>query len=188
MNSFAFATRALIRDLRAGELSVLLLAIIVAVTAMTAVGFFTDRVGRAIRLQASAVLAADLVIRSPAPIEPSFVETAREQGLRTAESMSFLTMVLADDNNALTMVRAVSDNYPLRGELLVSDVMFGATVAASGVPESGAGWAEPGLLGRMNIAVGDTVTVGEKTIRITRVLEYQPNPTPWWDSRTWRPV
>ena len=178
MNSFAFATRALIRDLRAGELSVLLLAIIVAVTAMTAVGFFTDRVGRAIRLQASAVLAADLVIRSPAPIEPSFVETAREQGLRTAESMSFLTMVLADDNNALTMVRAVSDNYPLRGELLVSDVMFGVTVAASGVPESGTGWAEPGLLGRMNIAVGDTVTVGEKNIRITRVLEYQPNPTP----------
>jgi putative ABC transport system permease protein len=178
MNSFAFATRSLLRDLRAGELSVLLLAIIVAVTAMTAVGFFTDRVGRAIRLQASAVLAADLVIRSPAPVEPSFVDMAREQGLRTAESMSFLTMVIAEDNNALTMVRAVSENYPLRGELLVSGVMFGETTVASGVPEPGTGWAEPGLLGRMNLKVGDRVSVGEMTIRITRVLEYQPNPTP----------
>jgi putative ABC transport system permease protein len=178
MNSLAFATRALIRDLRAGELSVLLLAIVVAVTAMTAVGFFTDRVGRAIRLQASSVLAADLVIRAPAPIEPSFLEAASEQGLLTAQSMSFLTMVLAEDNNALANVRAVSEGYPLRGELLVSNVMFGETEATRDIPEAGTGWAEPGLLGRMNIAVGDTVTVGEKDIRITRVLEYQPNPTP----------
>jgi putative ABC transport system permease protein len=178
MNSLAFASRSLVRDLRAGELSVLLLAIIVAVTAMTAVGFFTDRVGRAIRLQASSVLAADLVLSSPAPIEPSFLDVARDQGLQTAQSMSFLTMVLAQDNNALAMVRAVSDRYPLRGELLVSDVMFGEAVATTDVPEPGTGWAEPGLLGRMNIEVGDRVTVGEKEIRIARVLEYQPNPTP----------
>ena len=89
MKGFTFAIRALARDLRAGELSILLVAIVVAVSAMTAVGFFTERVGRAIKSQASAVLAADLVIRSPAPIEPSFLGAAREFGLETAESMSF---------------------------------------------------------------------------------------------------
>lgn len=176
MNSFAFAFRSLIRDLRAGELSVLLLAIIVAVTAMTAVGFFTDRVGRAIRSQASAILAADLVIQAPAPIQPSFLDKARERGLQTAESMSFLTMVLSGESHALTMVRAVSEGYPLRGQLLVSRVMFGETAGTSDVPAPGTGWAEPGLLGRMNIRVGDVVTVGEKDLRVTRVLEYQPSP------------
>ena len=177
MSSFPFAVKSLIRDLRAGELSVLLLAIIVAVTAMTAVGFFTDRVGAAIRSQASAVLAADLVIRAPAPIQPSFLDRARAQGLETAESMSFLTMVLSEETNALANVRAVSDGYPLRGELLVSDEMFGASRSATDTPERGTGWAEPGLLGRMDIEVGTTVTVGDAPIRITRVLEYQPNPT-----------
>jgi putative ABC transport system permease protein len=170
-----FAIRSLLRDLRSGELSVLLIAIVVAVSAMTAVGFFTDRVGRAIKMQASAVLAADLVIRSPAPIETSFLEDARKLGLGTAESMSFLTMALSGEENVLTIINAVSEDYPLRGELLVSEEMFGQAAAATGVPEPGTGWAEPGLLARMNIDLGEVIGVGAAEIRITRVLEYQPN-------------
>lgn len=175
MKGFIFALKSLGRDLRAGELSILLIAIVVAVSAMTAVGFFTDRVGRAIKSQASAVLAADLIIRSPAPIEPSFLEAAGDLGLATAESMSFLTMTLSGDDNVLTIINAVTDGYPLRGELLVSDAMFDQTSAASGVPEPGTGWAEPGLLARLNIDIGDVIGVGAAELRITQILEYQPN-------------
>jgi putative ABC transport system permease protein len=175
VKGFLFAIKSLLRDLRAGELSVLLVAIVVAVSAMTAVGFFTDRVGRAIKFQASAVLAADLVIRSPASIEPSFLGEARELGLETAESMSFLTMALSGDDNVLTIVNAVTEGYPLRGELLVSEAMFEQTTTATGVPEPGKGWAEPGLIGRLNINVGDVISIGAREILITRVLEYQPN-------------
>jgi putative ABC transport system permease protein len=142
---------------------------------MTAVGFFTDRVGRAIKSQASAVLAADLVIRSPVPIEPSFLREARELGLEIAESMSFLTMALSSDDNVLTIINAVTEGYPLRGELLVSEAMFDQTTTATGVPEPGTGWAEPGLLARMNINVGEVISIGAAEIRITQVLEYQPN-------------
>lgn len=179
MNSWSFAIKSLLRDLRAGELSVLLTAIVVAVAAMTAVGFFTDRVGRAIKMQAGAVLAADVVVSSPAPIEPSFIDDATAAGLETAESMSFLTMVLPSDedneSNALTMITAVTEGYPLRGELLVTDVMFGETRPATDVPAPGTGWAEPSLLGRMNLKVGDRVIVGDRELMIARVLEYQPN-------------
>ncbi len=175
MKGFTFAIRSLARDLRAGELSILLVAIVVAVSAMTAVGFFTDRVGRAIKSQASAVLAADLVIRSPVPIEPSFLREARELGLEIAESMSFLTMALSSDDNVLTIINAVTEGYPLRGELLVSEAMFDQTTTATGVPEPGTGWAEPGLLARMNINVGEVISIGAAEIRITQVLEYQPN-------------
>lgn len=178
MNSWSFAIKSLFRDLRAGELSLLLIAIIVAVSAMTAVGFFTDRVGRAIKLQAGAVLAADVVVQAPAPLDPSFIDEARAQGMRATEAMSFLTMVLPADTdneaNALTMITAVSAGYPLRGELLVADIMFGETSRADGIPEPGTGWAEPGLLGRMNLAVGDRVVVGDFALTIARVLEYQP--------------
>lgn len=175
MNGFLFALRSLGRDLRAGELSILLIAIVIAVSAMTAVGFFTDRVGRAIKAQASAVLAADLIIRSPAPIEPSFIDAARQMGLETAQSMSFLTMALSGDDNVLTIINAVTEGYPLRGELLISEAMFDKSFVATGVPDPGTGWAEPGLLGRMNIDVGDVISIGAAQIRITQVLEYQPN-------------
>ncbi len=178
MNSWSFAVKSLFRDLRAGELSVLLIAIVIAVTAMTAVGFFTDRVGRAIKLQAGAVMASDVVVRAPAPFDPSFLAAARELGLEAAESLSFLTMVVPADveeeSNALTKITAVSDGYPLRGELLVADVMFGESERADGIPATGTGWAEPGLLGRMNLDVGDKVRIGTAELTITRVLEYQP--------------
>jgi putative ABC transport system permease protein len=175
VNTLAFAFRSLLRDLKAGELSVLLMAIVVAVTAMTAVGFFTDRVARGIKTQASAVLAADLVVRGPAPIKPSFLTEAREAGLTATESMSFLTMVLSGDNNVLTMISAVDTGFPLRGQLLVSDAMFEDANVAEGIPDPGTGWAEAGLLARLSIDVGDTVSVGEHQLLITRVLEYQPN-------------
>ncbi len=178
MKSWSFAVKSLLRDLRSGELSVLLIAIIIAVTAMTAVGFFTDRVGRAIKLQASSVLAGDVVLRAPAPFNPSFIDEARGQGIDAAESLSFLTMVLPanvkNQSNALTQITAVSEGYPLRGELLITEVMFGQTERAAGIPEPGTGWAEPGLLGRMNIKIGDKIRIGEAELTLTRVLEYQP--------------
>jgi putative ABC transport system permease protein len=155
MNSFSFSLRLLSRDLRGGELTVLLVAVILAVASMTAVGFFTDRVAKAIRAQANAVLAADLV-------------------LETAESLSFPTMVLAGEQSALAFITAVSDGYPLRGELLISEQMFAENRAATGIPEPGTAWAEPGLLGRMGIQVGDRVEIGDQELRITTVLEYQP--------------
>jgi putative ABC transport system permease protein len=84
-------------------------------------------------------------------------------------------MVVSGDENVLTIINAVTEGYPLRGELLISEAMFEETFAATGVPEPGTGWAEPGLLGRMNIDVGDVVSVGVRDIRITKVLQYQPN-------------
>ncbi len=177
LTALRFGLRTLLRELRAGELSVLVAAIVVAVTAMTAVAFFTDRVGRAIRAQASAVLAADLELRSTSPIEPRYLEEARKLGLRAVESLSFPTMVSAGDSSSLAFLRAVSEGYPLRGELLVSDGLFGTPRRAAGVPAPGAAWAEPGLLGRMGIDVGAELAIGEGRVRITRVIEYQPGQT-----------
>lgn len=171
----AFAWRAFMRDLRAGELSVLLTAIVLAVTAMTAVGFFTDRVGASMKEQASQVLAADLVLRSAAPLPADFQVEARELGLETAETLAFPTVVVVGEQTALAAVDAVSDAYPLRGQLTIADTMFGEGRSAEGVPARGEAWAEPGLLGRLNVDVGATLTLGNLALRITRVLQYKPD-------------
>ena len=174
MSSWRFGLQALLRDVRAGELAVLVTAVVVAVTAMTAVGFFTDRVGRAISAQASAVLAADLELSSTSPIDPALLDEARDRGLAIGEALAFPTMVTAGDSNSLAFVRAVTPGYPLRGELLVSDELFGNVGGTDEIPAPGTAWAEPGLLGRMGIDVGTTLTVGASEVVITRVIEYQP--------------
>lgn len=170
-----FAWRAFMRDLRAGELSVLLTAIVLAVTAMTAVGFFTDRVGASMKEQASQVLAADLVLRSAAPLPADFQVEARELGLETAETLAFPTVVVVGEQTALAAVDAVSDAYPLRGQLTIADTLFGEGRPAAGVPARGEAWAEPGLLGRLNVDVGATLTLGNLALRVTRVLQYKPD-------------
>ncbi|MEZ5564102.1 MAG: FtsX-like permease family protein [Gammaproteobacteria bacterium] len=175
MKTLRFAWRAFGRDLRAGELSILLAAIVVAVTAMTAVSFFTDRVGGAMKEQASQVLAADLVLRAATPLPARYLAEAAAMGLETAQTLSFPTVVLSGDQTALAGIDAVSDRYPLRGELTVADTLFGNSRPATGIPAQGEAWAEPGLLGRLGLSVGDSVKVGEKSLRITRVLQYKPD-------------
>ncbi|MDL1881139.1 FtsX-like permease family protein [Gammaproteobacteria bacterium PRO2] len=179
MNTLRFALRSLARSLQSGELNVLIAAIVLAVAAITAVGFFTDRVGRAIRQQASAILAADLVIRSPTPIASAFLDEARALGLRTAEAVGFPSVVLTDgDQGSLATIEGVSPGYPLRGEMRISTQMFGGATVAKAIPASGEAWAEPGLLGKLGIDVGARVQVGKLQLTVTRVLEYQPDQNP----------
>lgn len=174
MSGLRFGLRTLWRDSRSGDLGVLLAAIVIAVTAMTAVGFFTDRVGGAIRTQASAVLAGDLELSSTEPIPDSYLREARDRGLEAVAMMTFPTTALAGDRNALALIRAVGDGYPLRGEILLSPQLFGEPVRAGGVPASGEAWAEPGLLARLDVDVGAVLTVGSSSVTVTRVLDYQP--------------
>jgi putative ABC transport system permease protein len=175
MNPWSLGWRSFRRDLRAGELTILLAAVVVAVTAMTAVGFFTDRVGGAMKSQASEVLAADLVIRSPNPISPDLLRRAGVLGLEATETLSFPTVVIAGEASTLSSVDAVGEGYPLRGELKVAATLFGNATSMRGAPPRGEAWAEPGLLGRLGIDVGDTVALGDLTLTVTRVLQYKPD-------------
>ena len=87
MRALRFAMLALLRDWRSGELAVLLAALLVAVTALTGVGFFTDRIGQAVELRAAEVLAADLKLQSTEPLDPAYVKLAGERGIATAATV-----------------------------------------------------------------------------------------------------
>ncbi|MGI9291714.1 MAG: ABC transporter permease [Gammaproteobacteria bacterium] len=176
MAGFRFAIRSLIRDLKAGELTVLLVAMMLAVTSMTAVGFFTDRVAGAVEAQAAQTLAADLVIRSPAAISDDYLSQGQAAGLQTAEVLEFPTVAIGDkDGRSLAMVIAVTEGYPLRGELLVSDQLFAGSKGVREVPAPGTAWAEPGLIARLNADIGDVIRLGSAEFRLARVLEFRPD-------------
>jgi putative ABC transport system permease protein len=175
VKSLQFAWRSLRRDFRAGELSVLLAAIVLAVASMTAVGFFTDRVGRAVRAQAAESLAADMVVRSTAEISAGYLGEAERLGLEAVSQFGFPSVAQSDSGSTLALVSAVSPGYPLRGDLRITDKLFGESRVASGIPGRGEAWAEPSLVARMGIAVGDTIQIGSSQLRVTQVLEYRPD-------------
>jgi putative ABC transport system permease protein len=175
MKAIIFALRTFPRELRSGEVIVLLTSIALAVAALTAVGFLTDRIGRAVARQANEVLAADLRLRTPDPIPDAWHQMAADYGLLSAETQTFPSVVFAGDLSSLATIKGVSDGYPLRGDVRISDNLFGAQRIAEGIPNPGSVWADGALMARLDVHVGDYVSVGESDLQIGAVLRYQPD-------------
>lgn len=175
MKAVAFALRSFGRELRSGEVLVLLAAVALAVAALTAVGFLTDRIGKAVARQANEVLAADLRLRSQDPIPDDWRDTALGFGLQTATTQTFPSVVFAADLSSLATIKAVSATYPLRGNVRVSDTLFGEQRVVTGMPLRGEAWADGALLARLEADVGDRLLVGELELLVTAVLTYRPD-------------
>ena len=175
MPSIAFALRNLLRDLKSGELAVLVLALLVAVASLTAVGFFTSRIGLAVERQAGEVLAADLRLQSARPVPEKYEAEAARRGLGVARLESMPSVVFFGQESSLIALRAVGDGYPLRGRLKTTDRPFGTGAVTDGIPATGEAWADSRLLAKLGAQVGSQLTVGAHTVRVTRVLDYRPD-------------
>ncbi|MEW6312899.1 MAG: FtsX-like permease family protein [Pseudomonadota bacterium] len=175
MNTFKLAWYMLLRDVRAGEMLLLAAALIVAVASVTSVGFFTDRTRLALTLQASQLLGADLVVAADHEVPPAYIEQAQRMGLETAHSAKFPSMVLSNGANLLAEVKAASNEYPLRGELRIADSLSGQDHAARAMPQRGTLWADERLLRRLNLDVGQTLSVGNMQFTIAAVLTQEPD-------------
>jgi putative ABC transport system permease protein len=175
MKALRLALLALLRDGKSGELRVLLLALLVAVSALTAVGFFTSRVSRAVDQQAGEVLAADLRLQARAPIDRAYFESARQAGLRTAELSTFPSVVFHGEDSALTAIRAVSSAYPLRGRVKVADEPFGDARETTATPGPQEAWLEARLFAQLDLRIGDRIRLGSSELIVTQVLDYRPD-------------
>lgn len=164
------------RDWRSGELGLLLAALMVAVGTVTAVSLFVDRLQQALLAEASDFLAADRVISSGRQIPDDFEAAARALGLATARTLQFPSMLYTgDDRNQLVSVKAVSEGYPLRGRLRVSDRPFTPGDFTTALPAPGEIWLDARLFPALGLAPGDRVEVGLAEFRVARVLVSEPD-------------
>ncbi|ANF27527.1 ABC transporter permease [Stutzerimonas stutzeri] len=168
------ALRQLLRDARAGELRVLFFALLIAVAASTAIGYFGARLNDAMLLRATEFLGADLVLRGSAPAEPEQVKAGEQLQLQHARVVEFSSVVATDDNLQLTSVKAADDSYPLRGELRSAAAPYQPEQPGPG-PQPGEAWAEARLFAALDLQIGDQIEVGNKPLRLTRVLTYEPD-------------
>jgi len=175
MRAVLIAVRALSREWRSGELGVLLLALTVAVAALTAVGFVVSRVDAAVELQASEVLAADLRLDGPAPLSSAYLDEAHRRGLATATSVGTMSVVFAGGRSQLTSLRAVGGGYPLRGKVVLARKAFGTPEDVIGVPPRGEVWPESRLLVALGADVGDQLSIGAAEFRVGRALVTRPD-------------
>ncbi len=167
--------RMLWRDWRGGELTILAIGLIIAVTSITAVGFFTDRIERGLQMQSAELIAGDLVITSGRSDVNDYISEARSNDFLVTTTQQFRSVVLAGERLQLAEVKAVSDGYPLRGVLRISDTAFGDDEATTGIPAPGELWVEPRLLQLLDLEIGDSVDLGTSTFTIRKFIRYEPD-------------
>ena len=169
------AWRLMWRDWRGGELRLLFLALVLAVTSVTGIALFTDRLERALMLESANMLAADRVLHTREPAPAAIDAEAVRRGFRTAGTLSFTSMAFSDNGNMLVAAKAVSDAYPLRGEVITTRRPFtrGAPVAHG--PPPGEAWLESRALPALGVEVGDRVFVGETELTVGAVIIAEPD-------------
>lgn len=175
MNRLNLALRLLKRDARSGELTLLVLALIIAVSSSTAISLFADRMHRTMNTQAAEFLAADLVIRSSELIPAEWHDKARELGLKQARTAEFSTVLIENDELLLVGVKAVSQMYPLRGELKTTQADYSVETTRSNGPKAGEVWLDTRVLATLKLAIGDQLMVGEQPLRVSEMITYEPD-------------
>jgi putative ABC transport system permease protein len=167
------------RDLRAGELRLLLVAVTLAVAALTAVGFFADRIKGGLQRDARALLGGDIVLSSDNPTPSIFKYKATALGLQSATSIGFPTMARATDAQGgaskLVALKAVSAGYPLRGNLKTSNAPDTPERTTRDLPSKDSAWVDASLLDALNLKVGDPLLLGNSTLKIERIIVIEPD-------------
>jgi putative ABC transport system permease protein len=175
MKGLGLSWRMLTRDWRAGELRTLALAIVIAVTAVSSVGFFADRVWQALTREAHQLLGGDVLLVSDHAFPKKFQDELARLGLRQAQSMTFVSMARAGDRAVLASVKAVSSGYPLRGTLRIATGLNLPDAETQATPERGTVWLDERLMAELGVKVGDSVELGDTKFKVGAVVTLEPD-------------
>lgn len=162
------------RDLRQGELTLLLVALVLAVAATTSLRFFSSGVEKRLQQEAARMMAADLVIRSSREIPETMADAARAHHLSTARLLEFSSVLVHGDEFQLGAIRAASEGHPLRGEIRLRDAGSGQEKTVTYIPEPGTLWLDERLLALLKANVGDRVQLGDSEFTVAAILAHEP--------------
>ena len=171
--------RNLWRDLRAGELRLIIVAVLLAVAALSSVGFFADRLQAGLQRDARQLLGGDVVVVSDNPAPAVFVQQARQQGLQTVATASFPTMARAAQEQGgasrLVALKSVEPGYPLRGVLNLNQGTGQPDLEVRAIPESGHAWVDAPLLEALGLKLGDRLLLGDASFHISHIIAIEPD-------------
>ncbi len=173
MKTVRLAFRMMLRDLRAGELYLLGIAIAIAVASLTSVGFLADRVTRGLEREANQLLGGDLLLRADRPWPEDFAQEASRRGLAVARTVLFTSMVSNEDGTQLAGVKVVETGYPLRGEIRLAPGPNRPDAPAGRAPGRGEVWLDERLFAALGLSVGDMVELGRGAFRVGGMVSFE---------------
>lgn len=173
--TFSLAWRLFKHEARRGELTIILFAIILSVAAVLSLSLFSERLQSALTDRTAEFIAADRVLDSRKPVDPTWIAKAKEMELTTAHQVYTRSMAFANENMSLVDLRAATDGYPLKGDLKVANEPFGLGEVTDRLPNPGEAWVESLLFQSLGLSLGTQIEIGDSTFTVTKVLSEVPD-------------
>ncbi|MBV1880198.1 MAG: FtsX-like permease family protein [Pseudomonadales bacterium] len=170
-----FSLKQLAREWKAGQLYILSFALLIAVGSHTSIGFFTDRVEKAMELKSRDLLGGDLVIKSPEPIPNDWLKTAEHHNLQIANIQEFSSVIINEENLLLVSVKSVSENYPLKGAIRVSNELYGTEQLVTHGPQPGKVWVQARVMSSLQLELNQNLTLGSTEFVISKIIIQEPD-------------
>ncbi|MES2502623.1 MAG: hypothetical protein V4545_08450, partial [Pseudomonadota bacterium] len=167
---FKLSYQQLFSQWKSGDLRVMVFALILAVTSITAVNFFINRIALHLNAQGGMLLGGDLVVISDQAVSANYTDLAKKFGLQSTSTIEFPSMAINGSRNQLAEIKAVQKGFPLRGDFNVQLNSQQPAKNIRGTPSQGEVWLEPRLATILNVAINDTVEVGAAKFKVSGIL------------------
>ena len=169
------AAKLLWREFKKGELNLLLVALLIAVTSMSSVSLITSRVSTALLQQAGDLIAADVLVSSTEPTPAPWLNQAKRSSIDYTKTVQFPSVVLSENKSHLVSIKAVSSGYPLRGELKTDSKPYTNGFVTDTIPAVGEAWVDSRLFNALQLSIGCLIDVGGIKLRVSQVLSFEPD-------------
>ena len=145
----------------------LLIALILAISATTALKFSNEQIQNAVALQAAEMLAGDLVLSDNVPIEQRWKDQANTLGLQQSEVTMFGSMAHTTDQFVMVNVKAIDASFPLRGALRV--------IPDAPQIQSGDVWLSQRAMDLLKVKIGDALNIADGRFKVTAKIDHDSN-------------
>ena len=146
----------------------LIIALVLAISATTALKFSNAQIQQAIALQAAEMLAADVLLTDSQPIENTWREQASKQQLQQSEVTFFSTMAHTDAQFVMVNVKAIDEAFPLRGQLRTVPALNRSI-------QSGEVWVSERAMSLLGLNIGDMLNIADARFKVTATISYDSN-------------
>jgi putative ABC transport system permease protein len=167
--------RLLHHEFRRGDLTIIFLAIVLAVGTVFSLTGFSEQIKQAIITNSANTIAADRVLGSNRVIPTEYLDKSDSLSLNVASKILLDSMVFSGDNMLLSELDVVSEKYPLRGEFLVKTSLDQEIPSSVGAPKQGTAYVEESILSRLDVKIGGTIEVGVLQLTVAGVIVEIPD-------------
>ena len=162
-----------LREVRSGYLTSMLISLILAITIVSGISLFTDRLEKALNSETEEFLGGNLKFESNQNTIKPLLENFDYSNIEQMEMVLFASVIFSDKEMQLSSVKAVDNSYPLIGELELEDSTGIFSIRSN--PEPGTVWMDERLKNLLLLDYGDKVYIGDSTLIFTATITYEPD-------------